>query len=85
MATSPRDPAYNIAVADIPEGLDADGVDALANARLVVMAPDLLEALRERVEYACRWSCGHDQAMRFINHSPECRVARAAIAKAEVV
>lgn len=50
-----------IACADIPEGLDADGEDSLANARLVAAAPDLLAAAQSALDWCkqggpCDWA-----------------------------
>jgi len=43
-----------------------------------IAAPDMFEALEERVEVACRRTCDKDAGL----HTEECDKARAAIAKA---
>jgi len=68
---APHPKGTRVAVADIPEGLDADGEDSLANARLIAAAPDLLEAAKHA---AMEWRL-HGQL------TDSCRVLEAAIAK----
>ncbi|WP_103035272.1 hypothetical protein [Castellaniella caeni] len=61
-----------------PYGVNSDGTDLFANARLIAAAPDLLEALKMALEY---WA---DRQQRYKNRAPVwVRDARAAIARAE--